>query len=135
MKAAFLFAASVFLLHPAWGHHAFANEFDVNKPLKLHGKVTQLEFVNPHCWIHIDVTNPDGTVVNWGIEGGSPNALLRMGFNKNSLPVGTEIVVDGYQAKDGANRAVGKDLTFTDGRRLFLGSNTPGSGGDGGDKK
>ena len=106
---------------PVWAHHAFAAEFDQTRPLKLKGTVTKWEVVNPHSWIHIDVKGEDGTVANWMIEGGSPNNLYRLGFTKESLPPGTEIIVEGYQAKDKSTRAVGKNITFSDGRRLFLG--------------
>jgi len=105
---------------PIWAHHAFAAEFDEKKPIKLQGVVTQWEMINPHSWIHMDVKNPDGTVTSWMIEGGSPNALLRLGFTKNSLPAGTEIIVEGFQAKDGASRGVASVLTYMDGRKLFL---------------
>jgi hypothetical protein len=105
---------------PAPAHHAFAAEFNADKPIALRGVVTVMEWVNPHSWIHVDVKGEDGTVVNWMIEGGSPNALLRLGFTKNALLPGMEIVIDGYQAKDGANRGVGRFLTFADGRKLFL---------------
>ncbi|HLH32465.1 MAG TPA: DUF6152 family protein [Terriglobia bacterium] len=123
-----LFAAAV----PVFAHHAFAAEYDASKRLTLKGKVTKWELVNPHSWIHLDVTGPDGKVTEWMVEGGSPNSLLRNGFNKNSLPAGTEIVVEGYQAKDGANRAVGANLTYAaDGKRLFLGGSAPGANGGG----
>jgi hypothetical protein len=113
---------------PVWAHHAFAAEFDEKKPITLHGVVTKWELVNPHSWIHLDVKNPDGTVTPWMIEGGSPNALFRLGFTKNSLPEGTELTIEGYQAKDGANRGVGAKLTYKDGKSLFL---KPAGEGDG----
>jgi hypothetical protein len=120
---------------PIWAHHAFAAEFDEKRPIKLRGRVTKWELVNPHSWIHLDVKNPDGTITQWVVEGGSPNSLFRNGFDKNSLPEGTEILVEGYQAKDGANRAVGANLKFTDGRRLFMGGSAPGANGPGVDTK
>ena len=113
---------------PLWAHHAFTSEFDSTKPLKLGGIVTKVELINPHSWIHIDVKDPDGKVVRWMIEGGTPNVLLRQGFTKNSLPVGTEILVDGYRAKDGSNKANGRDITFPDGRKIFIGSSNPAGG-------
>jgi Family of unknown function (DUF6152) len=120
---------------PVKAHHAFAAEFDASRPVKLHGTVTQWELVNPHSWIHIDVKNDDGTVTQWMIEGGSPNSLFRLGFTKNSLPPGTEIIVEGYQAKDRGNMAVGKNITFPDGKRLFLGGSANELKDDGGAKK
>ena len=130
--AMILAGAGMFLaVAPVWAHHAFAAEFDEKRPLKLTGVVTKWETVNPHSWIHLDVKSADGKVTQWMIEGGSPNSLYRNGFTKESLPEGTEIVVEGYQAKDGANRAVGANLTFKDGRRLFMGGSAPGANGDG----
>jgi len=118
---------------PVRAHHAFAAEFDAKKPLQLKGTVTKMEWINPHAWIHIDVKKPDGTVESWMIEGGTPNTLLRRGFTKNSLLPGTEIAVDGYQAKDGSHRANGRDLTLPDGKKLFMGSSGTGAPTDGKD--
>jgi hypothetical protein len=106
----------------AAAHHAFAAEFDVNRPITLEGTVVELELINPHSWIHLDVANPDGTVERWMIEGGPPNALFRRGFTRDALPVGSEIIVEGFQAKDGSLRANGRDIVFTDGRTPFTGS-------------
>jgi hypothetical protein len=110
---------------PMWAHHAFAAEFDAQKPVKLKGTVVKVEFINPHSWIHMDVKDADGKVTRWMVEGGSPNALFRRGVNKDALPQGTEILVDGYQAKDGSNRANGRDITFADGKKLFVGGSNP----------
>ena len=114
-------------------HHSFAAEFDANQPVTLKGTVTRMDWVNPHTWIHLDVKNDDGSVTKWMIEGGTPNTLLRRGLTRNSLPQGTEIVVDGYRARSGDNRANGRDLTFPDGRKLFMGSSGTGAPRDGRD--
>lgn len=103
-------------------HHSFSAEFDANRPVKLQGTVVKMEWINPHPWIHIDVKSADGKTERWMIEASAPNALIRRGFTKNSLPAGSVITVEGYGARDGANRANGTDLTFPDGRKLFLSS-------------
>ena len=109
---------------PILAHHAFTAEFDAKKPIKLRGVIAKVELINPHSWIHIDVKNSDGTTSRWMIEGGTPNTLLRRGVTKASIPIGTEILVDGYQSKDGSNKANGRDLTLPDGKKLFLGSSS-----------
>lgn len=118
-------------------HHAFAAEFDGNKPVNLRGVVTKVEWINPHAWIHIDARNADGTTQAWMVEGGTPNTLLRRGITKDSLVVGTELVVRGYQSKDSSCkpkcRANGRDVTFPDGRKLFMGSSGTGAPKDGSD--
>jgi hypothetical protein len=108
-------------------HHAFSAEFDATKPVNLKGIVTKMEWVNPHSWIHVDVKKPDGTVESWAIEGGTPSVLFRRGLTQAALKPGSEIVVDGYQAKDGSKRANGRAVTFADGRRLFVGSSGTGA--------
>jgi hypothetical protein len=109
----------------AWAHHSFASEFDANQPISLKGTVTLVEFINPHSWIHIEVTNADGTKTAWEVEGGTPNTLFRKGITDSTLPVGTAIAVDGYRARDGSNRMSGRDITLADGRKVFLAGSAP----------
>jgi hypothetical protein len=120
---------------PLVAHHAFASEFDAKKPIRFTGTVTKMEWINPHAWIHVAVKKPDGTVEEWMIEAGTPNTLFRRGLTKNSLVPGTEVVVDGYQAKDGALRANGRDLTLPDGKTLLIGSAGTGAPDDDKSKK
>ena len=116
-----------------WAHHAFSAEFDANRPVQLKGTVAKMEWINPHAWIHVDVEVEGGRVERWMVEGGTPNTLFRRGFTKQSLLPGTVIFVDGYQAKDGSMKANGRNLTFEDGRKLFMGSSGTGAPRDGRD--
>lgn len=129
LAAVGLFAVSL----PLDAHHAFSAEFDAKRPVKLRGVVTKMEWINPHSWIHIDVKDAGGKVTPWMVEGGAPNALLRRGFTKASLPVGTEVVIEGYQAKDGSTKANGRDITLPNGSKLFVGSSGTGAPLDGRD--
>jgi len=126
MKKAF-FAVALFALYAvtAWAHHSFASEYDADKPAKVQGIVKKVEWINPHSWITIDAKAADGSIETWEIEAGAPNAMFRRGFNKDSLPIGTEIVVTGYLAKNGLKRINGRDLTFPDGRKLFMATSNP----------
>jgi hypothetical protein len=127
------------LSYRASAHHAFSAEFDAKKPVTLQGKVTKVEWINPHAWIHLAVVQEDGSAIQWMVEGGTPNTLLRAGVNKNSLPIGSEIIVRGYQSKDGsckpACKANGRDLAFSDGRKVFMGSSGTGAPKDGSDSR
>ena len=123
----------VIVVVPALAHHAFSAEFDASSPIELRGTVTKMEWINPHSWITVSVQNSDGEVVTWEIEAGAPNAMFRRGFNRDSLPVGTEVVINGYRAKDGGMRANGRDITLPNGQRLFVGSAGTGAPEDGRD--
>src|SRR6266508_6970314 len=135
-KLSMMLAGLAFLVAavPVVAHHAFGGEFDPNRPVLLKGKIVKLEWVNPHAWIHVEVTKPDGTKEEWMVEGGTPNTLLRRGITRESLKVGTVLVIDGYQARDHSlNRANGRNVTYPDGKKLFLGSSGTGAPTDGSD--
>ena len=118
---------------PLVAHHSFAAEFDGSKPVTLTGTVTKMDWINPHAWLHMDVKGPDSKTVSWMIEGGAPNSLLRRGWNKNSVPPGTTVTVQGFRARDGSNRANGREVTLPDGKKLFIGSPGTGAPADGRD--
>ena len=121
-------AAILWAAVPAVAHHSFAAEFDEKQPITLRGKLSKMEWVNPHGWLHVDVTQPDGKVVTWAIEAGGPNALLRRGLRKTDFPIGSELIVEGYRAKNGSPTANGTTVKFADGRNFFLGSSdSPGA--------
>jgi len=134
-KRFFVAAAGLMLLAgtPLVAHHAFSAEFNPNAPVKLQGPITKVELINPHAWIHMKVTKPDGKVEEWAVEGGTPNTLQRRGITRDTVAIGTVIVVQGYQAKDGTLRANGRNITFPDGRTLFMGSSGTGAPRDGAD--
>jgi len=129
MRTTLLLAVAGLLLAatPGVAHHAFSAEFDANRPLQLRGTVARTEWINPHSWIHLEVEGDDGQTVTWAIECGAPNALMRRGLNKNSIPVGTELVIDGFGAKDGSTTANARDITLPDGSEFFVGSSGTGA--------
>ena len=129
LVAAGLMAAAA----PLLAHHAFSAEFDANAPVKLEGPITKVELINPHAWIHMSVKKSDGKVEEWMVEGGTPNTLQRRGITRDTIKVGTVIIVQGYRSKDGSLRANGRDITFPDGRTLFMGSSGTGAPQDGRD--
>ena len=131
LMISFVLVSALSLPAGVQAHHAFAAEFDSSKPFKIKGTIVKMEWINPHTWLHLDVKRPDGKIERWMIEGGPPNALYRRGFTKDSLPQGAELVVEGFRSKDGSLKGNGRELTFADGRRLFVGSSGTGAPSDG----
>jgi len=135
LMISFVLVSALSLPAGVQAHHAFAAEFDSSKPFKIKGTIVKMEWINPHTWLHLDVKRPDGKIERWMIEGGPPNALYRRGFTKDSLPQGAELVVEGFRSKDGSLKGNGRELTFADGRRLFVGSSGTGAPNDGREPK
>ena len=133
LTASILLAAFALAAPPATAHHAFGAEFDPNLPVQLKGPIVRIEWVNPHSWFHVEHTNEDGSKTVWMVEAGTPNTLFRRGITRNTVPIGTVVVIDGYQGKDRAMRANGRRMTFTNGETLFMGSSGTGAPQDGSD--
>lgn len=133
VRSMFVMAGLITGAAPLFAHHAFSAEFDATAPIKLEGPITKVELINPHAWIHMSVKKPDGKVEEWMVEGGTPNTLQRRGITRDTIKVGTVIIVQGYRSKDGSLRANGRDITFPDGRTLFMGSSGTGAPQDGRD--